>query len=150
MSTIEKIHISWEKFHQLSKLLAQEIIKNHPSIKGIVAVTRGGMIPACIVASELEIRTIEVFAIKSYQNNFSQSKIEIITEPKNALADKGEGWIIIDELVDSGNTLNHIRETLPKASFYSVFTKMNHPNITSFMEEYPKESWVYLPWEKYD
>ena len=47
--------VSWEEIHRNSKALAWRLSELKP-YKGIIAVTRGGLVPAAIVARELDIR----------------------------------------------------------------------------------------------
>ena len=49
--------VSWEEIHRNSKALAWRLSELKP-YKGIIAVTRGGLVPAAIVARELDIRLI--------------------------------------------------------------------------------------------
>ena len=57
--------VSWEELHRTSKALAWRLLDMKP-FKGIVAVTRGGLVPAAIVARELDLRLIETACIASY------------------------------------------------------------------------------------
>ena len=106
--------VSWEEIHRNSKALAWRLLKL-AEWKGIVAVTRGGMVPACIVARELDLKNIETFCISSYDHKDQRNAI-IIKKPDN-IGD-GAGWIIIDDLVDSGNTFKIAREHFPDVRIF--------------------------------
>ena len=64
--------VSWDEFHRDSRALVWKLAElpnsKAKSWKGLVAVTRGGMVPAAIVARELEIRLIETVCISSYDD----------------------------------------------------------------------------------
>lgn len=92
--------VSWEELHRNSKALAWRLLELGP-FTGIVAVTRGGLVPAAIVARELEIRHIETACLASYHAQ-DRGEVEIIKAPDNA--GDGTGWLIIDDLVDTGET----------------------------------------------
>ena len=58
--------VSWEELHRNSKALAWRLLELGP-FKGVVAVTRGGLVPAAIVARELELRLVDTACLASYQ-----------------------------------------------------------------------------------
>ena len=96
-------HISWEQIHRDSRALAWRLEKMAPhgtSWKAIVAVTRGGMVPAMVVARELDLRIVETISVKSY-NHQVQSEAEILKSPAEALVSLslvGESLIILGYL----------------------------------------------------
>ena len=102
--------VGWEELHRTSKALAWRLSELGP-FKGIVAVTRGGLVPAAIVARELEVRVIETACLASYRDK-DKGKVEVL-KPADMAAD-GEGWLIIDDLVDTGDTARELRRMMPK------------------------------------
>ena len=68
--------VSWEELHRTSKALAWRLTEIGP-FKGIIAVTRGGLVPAAVVARELEISLIETACISSYDGK-EQGKLDVI------------------------------------------------------------------------
>ena len=57
--------VSWDQLHRDSKALAWRLLEKGPWA-GIVAITRGGLIPAAIIARELDCRLIESVSILTY------------------------------------------------------------------------------------
>ena len=108
--------VSWEELHRTSKALAWRLLELGP-FEGLVAVTRGGLVPAAIVARELEIRLIDTACMASY-NGQERGQVEILKEA--SLADDGKKWLIVDDLVDTGETYKALRALLPKAHFATV------------------------------
>ena len=98
------------KLHRTSKALAWRLLELGP-FEGLVAVTRGGLVPAAIVARELEIRLIDTACMASY-NGQERGQVEILKEA--SLADDGKKWLIVDDLVDTGETYKALRALLPK------------------------------------
>ncbi|MGB0635673.1 MAG: xanthine phosphoribosyltransferase [Paracoccaceae bacterium] len=143
-------HISWDQIHRDSRALAWRLDGKGPSKghwKGIVAITRGGMAPAMIVARELDIRIVETISIKSYDHQ-SQSDAQILKEPSNTLMKDGEGIIIIDDLVDSGKTLDVVRKSYPKAHYATVYAKAKgRPLVDTFITEVSQDTWIFFPWD---
>ncbi|MFL2799471.1 MAG: xanthine phosphoribosyltransferase [Paracoccaceae bacterium] len=143
-------HISWDQIHRDSRALAWRLDGKGPENghwKGIVAITRGGMAPAMIVARELDIRIVETISIKSYDHQ-SQSDAQILKEPSESLMKDGEGIIIIDDLVDSGKTLDVVRKSYPKAHYATVYAKAKgRPLVDTFITEVSQDTWIFFPWD---
>lgn len=75
----EKYYIGWDDFHRHTKKLAGQI-KQAGNFNKIVAVSRGGLLPAGIIAYELDIRNCETINMSSYDNNYDRrpdDKIEL-------------------------------------------------------------------------
>jgi xanthine phosphoribosyltransferase len=136
--------VSWEEMHRNSKALAWRLIDKQPW-EGIIGITRGGMVPACIVARELDIKLIETFCISSYDHK-DQRTANIIKLPEQA--GKGKGWLIIDDLVDTGNTFKVAREHFPEAHYACVYAKPEGvPTVDTFITEVSQDTWIHFPWD---
>jgi xanthine phosphoribosyltransferase len=136
--------VTWEELHRNSKALAWRLVEAGP-FKGIVAVTRGGLVPAAVVARELEIRLIDTLCIASY-DDVAQGRLSVMKTA--AAADDGEGWLIIDDLVDTGRTAQEVRKLLPKAHFATVYAKpAGRPLVDTFITEVSQDTWILFPWD---
>mgnify|MGYP002139402518 CR=1 FL=1 len=62
----DDIVISWPELHRDTRLLCHQLLQKGP-FKGIIAITRGGLIPAALVARELEIRLVDTICASSYE-----------------------------------------------------------------------------------
>ena len=145
MSSHEKnFPVSWEELHRNAKALAWRLNSSGP-FKGIIAVTRGGLVPCAIVARELEVRVIDTICIASYDDR-KQDNISIIKEVN--LQDDGKGWLIIDDLVDTGETAKAVRKMIPKAHFATVYAKPSgRPMVDTFITEVSQDTWILFPWD---
>ncbi|MEM1315123.1 MAG: xanthine phosphoribosyltransferase, partial [Pseudomonadota bacterium] len=113
----------------------------------VVAITRGGMVPACIVARELDIRVVDTISVKSYDHQ-NQADAEVLKAPDAALTGEGEGILVIDDLVDSGKTLELVRRLYPKAHFATVYAKpKGRPMVDTFITEVSQDTWIFFPWD---
>lgn len=143
-------HISWDQIHRDSRALAWRLDGHGPSggnWKAIVAITRGGMAPAMIVARELDIRIVETISIKSYDHQ-SRASAKILKEPSQELMGDGSGIIIIDDLVDTGKTLEIVRHLFPKAHYATVYAKpKGRPLVDTFITEVSQDTWIFFPWD---
>ena len=136
--------MSWEEIHRNSKALAWRLSELKP-YKGIIAVTRGGLVPAAIVARELDIRLIDTFCVLSYSQKH-KGDIKVLKE--TSVANNGEGWLIVDDLVDTGETIKAIRSSLPNAHYATVYAKPSgRKQVDTFITEVSQDTWIYFPWD---
>ena len=143
-------HVSWEQMHRDSRALAWRLDGQGPldggAWRAVVAITRGGMVPACVVARELNIRTVDTVAIKSYDHQ-SQGQIELLKAPDPAIGD-GTGTLIIDDLADTGGTLKVVRELYPSAHYATVYAKpKGAPMVDTFITSVSQDTWIFFPWD---
>ena len=140
--------VSWDQFHRDARALAWRLSSAGP-FRAVVAITRGGLVPAAIVARELGIRVIETVGVASYDYE-KQGEISVLKmiAPDIVGKDQGKGVLIVDDLVDTGNTAKVVREMLPKAHFATVYAKpQGRPLVDSFITEVSQDTWIYLPWD---
>ncbi|WP_424986556.1 xanthine phosphoribosyltransferase [Microbulbifer sp. S227A] len=143
-------HISWDQIHRDSRALAWRLDGHGPDEGGwraVVAITRGGMAPAMIVARELDIRTVDTISIKSYDHQ-KQSEAKVLKAPDTGMMGDGTGILIVDDLVDSGKTLEVVRKMFPKAHFATVYAKpKGRPQVDTFITEVSQDTWIFFPWD---
>ena len=134
--------VTWDELHRHARALAWRLLDLGPW-HGIVAITRGGLVPAAIVARELDIRLIDTVCIASYEDRERGA----VTVLKPVPGD-GAGWLIIDDLVDTGQTARAVREMLPKAHFATVYAKpAGRPLVDTFITEVSQDTWILFPWD---
>ena len=142
-------HVSWDQLHRDARALAWRLQDTSPTDgwRAVVAITRGGMAPAMIVARELDIRAVDTISVKSY-NHQAQSEPRIIKSPDIDLVGDGEGVLIVDDLVDTGKTLEVVRALLPKAHVATVYAKpMGREMVNTFVTEVSQDTWIFFPWD---
>ena len=141
--------VTWDQLHRDARALATRLMALGP-FRGIVAVTRGGMIPAAIVARELECRVVETISVVAYGADGAADEARRSPEVvKGATAaGDGEGFLIVDDLVDSGETAGLVRRLLPRAHFACLYAKPEGKALTdSFVVEVPQDTWILFPWD---
>ena len=145
-SYLKMFPVSWEELHRNSKALAWRLTEKGP-FKGIVAITRGGLVPAAIVARELGLRLMDTFCCSTYDDMKRGDRVNIL---KGAdLPDGGEGWLVIEDLVDTGITAKVVRERLPRAHFATVYAKpMGRPLVETYITEVSQDTWILFPWDQ--
>jgi xanthine phosphoribosyltransferase len=134
--------ITWDELHRHARALAWRLLEG-ASWKGIIAITRGGLVPAAIVARELDIRLIDTVCVASYDDR-QRGDVTVLKQ----VAGDGAGWLIIDDLVDTGHTARVVREMLPKAHFATVYAKpAGRPLVDTFVTEVSQDTWILFPWD---
>lgn len=137
------LSLSWQDLDRDARALAGRLVGNGPW-KGVVAVTRGGLTPALLVARELGVRVIDTIGLTSYEGR-DRGEVSVLKAPERALAEDGEGWLVIDDLVDSGATAAMVRRLLPRAHLAVVYAK---PDGRDTADTYLTDvSWIVFPWE---
>ena len=142
--------VSWDQFHRDCRALTWRLNEVGP-FHAIIAITRGGLVPAAIVARELGIRIIDTVCIASYDHT-SQGDLQVL---KGVSADvaklgggTGKGLLIVDDLVDTGATGRMVRQMLPDAHFATVYAKpMGRPLVDTFITEVSQDTWILFPWD---
>jgi len=137
--------ISWERLHNDTRTLAIRLLKAGAveRFSAIVAVTRGGLVPAAILGRELGIRLIDTFCIASYDE-----AVQRAPQILKGVPGKGEGLLVVDDLVDTGVTARLIREALPQAHFVTVYAKpAGKPFVDDYVGEVSQETWIVFPWD---
>ena len=142
--------VSWDQFHRDCRALTWRLNEVGP-FHAVVAITRGGLVPAAIVARELGLRIIDTVCIASYDHT-RQGDLQILKGISDATAKlgggTGKGLLIVDDLVDTGKTAQIVRALLPKAHFATVYAKpMGRPMVDTFITEVSQDTWIHFPWD---
>ena len=141
--------VSWDQFHRDARALAWRLAASGP-FEAIVAVTRGGLVPAAIIARELELRVVETVCVASYHDYKNQGGLRVLKTIAAEVAKSGDGAkiLVVDDLVDTGATARVVREMLPKAHFATVYAKpLGRPLVDTFVTEVSQDTWIYFPWD---
>jgi xanthine phosphoribosyltransferase len=140
--------VSWDQFHRDCRALAWRLSDLGP-FSAMVTITRGGLVPAAIVARELAIRVIETISIASYHGEHKQGELAILKDMREEFRQNGgAGVLVIDDLVDTGKTARVMRNLLPKAHFATVYAKpLGRPLVDTFITEVSQDTWIYFPWD---
>jgi xanthine phosphoribosyltransferase len=145
----DDIIISWVELHRDARYLS-EMLHAIGSWKGIIAITRGGLVPAALVARELEIRLIDTICVTSYDAGEGNTAAQVqgnVNILKGVTGD-GDGYLLIDDLVDTGKTAKVVRQLLPKAYFATLYAKPSgRPIVDTCVKEFKQNKWIHFPWD---
>ena len=136
--------VTWDQLHRDARALAWRLMSAGP-FEGVVAITRGGLIPAAIIARELDVRLVESVSVVTYDE---ERKGEPVVTKYPSAAGDGAGFLIVDDLVDTGTTARVVRALLPKGHFAAIYAKPSgRPLVDTFITEVSQDTWILFPWD---
>lgn len=150
--TTERYHktvsITWEHLQSDCRALAWKLLSVRKDWSRIVAIARGGLVPAAIIARELNIRVVDTVCISSYTLRNQSDSVDILKRPD--LAEMDETWMIVDDLVDTGRTAGEVRKMFPDIHFATVYAKPEgRPLVDTFITEFSQDTWILFPWDSF-
>lgn len=153
----KSIAVSWMEIHQDAKKLS-EILKKHPDFtnwKQLITITRGGLIPSAIISRYLGLYYIDTLCVRSYEEpaegivetNPLAGELQFIKSLPTP-DDQGASILIIDDLVDKGDTAKAVKAMFPKAHLAVLYAKPSgKPYADTHVRDIPQDAWIYFPWE---
>ena len=144
-----EIFVSWDEIQSLCHTLASEIISKGLRRDKILAITRGGLFPAGLLARELNVKRIETIGVVTYDAGSAgigdAGKANLVKEPDSEFL---KDCLIIDDLVDTGTTLDFIRPKTTDCIFATVFAKpQGEDRVDLFAKAVAQETWIRFPWD---
>lgn len=137
----DKEFITYEEVNAECAKLAQ-ILKDS-NFKRIIAVARGGLVPACILAQMLNIREISSISLASYEGE-QRSEIKCLVPPEISM---DENTLFVDDLYDSGSTYRYLKEKYPQAKIAVLFCKNSNAKLDFPAAAKEAGRWLVFPWE---
>ncbi len=136
--------VSWDEIQFLCRALAERIHADYPDITKMLAITRGGLFPAGILARELNIKQIETVGVESYAGK-EQGEIRLLKPFDSGFS---ENVLVVDDLADTGNTLKYLQNSLKNPIIVTLFVKPQGQNLVDYYAEVvPQTTWVRFPWD---
>jgi hypoxanthine phosphoribosyltransferase len=149
--TINKQFYAWEQIHRMVQQLAQPL--RSQSFDALLAVTRGGLVPAGLLAYQLDLRNILVAAVQFYtgvgKRAASPSFLQFPADPFL----NGKTILIVDDIWDSGKTINAVQQRVVAAGGKPVTAVLHYKPTASLFPQQPDhyveatDAWIVYPWE---
>lgn len=143
--------ISWHCVHQLSQKLACQIRKAGFRPDKIVAIGRGGYIPARILCDFLDIYDLSAIRVEHYKKGMQRKSQARVVDPLCTDV-SGKRLLVVDDVSDTGDTfqvtIEHIRGLNPAELKTAV---LHHKIVAGFVPDYfaqrvIKWRWLIYPW----
>lgn len=135
--------VTWEQQYRDSRALAWKLLERRGTFHGIIAATRGGLVPAAVIARELDIRRAETVC-------FAHAGWEAHIEACRKLTSfdaNDKGCLIVDDLADEGHAAGEIRRLRPAACLAVLYVKPQSKALAdAFITEVSGETWLSFPW----
>ncbi len=138
---------SYEQINDACFQIAQKIAQQSTANPIIVAVSRGGLIPATIISHYLKTKDIRFIRLSSYSDNKEQSTL--IDTTADEIPDNANTFII-DDICDSGETVQYLRNKYPQTKIYVLINKNTKILPDYFPISEPMGTWIHFPWEVED
>ena len=140
-SSMPVYYLGWDELHRDTRNLARQLVDTR--WKGIISIARGGLVPGAILARELNLRVVDTLCIASYDHD-TQGEINIL----KTVEGDGDGYLLVDDLVDTGGTAKIARDLLPKATFVTIYAKPEAKHLAQhFIREFAQDTWIHFPWD---
>lgn len=149
----ERMYVSQHDLELWVKNIVDHLILTNTHLRTVLAIGRGGLIPAAMINYQFGCKTgmhvaLESLDVTSYHNE-EKGKLMIHGTPNNMVAE-GLHTLIVDDIADSGATLEALKGLLP----YAQTAVMVHKEGSSIKPDYCGHSdkdgakyWYVFPWE---
>ena len=146
-----KQHLTWQQIEDLSIRLADSLTGPWDVL---LVITRGGMVPGCIVSERLNLRNILVAAVLFYTADDQTLDRPIFLQfPADPLLN-GKRVLVVDDVWDSGRTIMAVRERVVDAGGHPEIAVLHFkPAKSQFSSERPDffveetDAWIVYPWD---
>ena len=136
---------TYEEMHKKAVKLGHLIKSKNINFDKMVVVSRGGFVPAAVVAYTLGIQDVDIVSIQSYIHR-EAGKAIVHCAPKTE-----EIVLVIDDIVDKGGTAKALKEYMPNMHLAVIYAKPRGlPLASTYVEEITQDTWPVFPWDEED
>jgi hypothetical protein len=135
-----KEHCTWHEIELLVEKISHMILGTGKKYDVILAITNGGIIPAKLVARELEINHIRFIPIRN-------KKLYMEEMPQ---LNKSTKYLIVDDIYDTGDTFTKVYDVVREFDFDFAFlmTRYKDKNAKLAARVLDHKKWIVFPWER--
>jgi hypoxanthine phosphoribosyltransferase len=150
-AAVEREIVSWDDLDRLVAGLAERLIGEQFDL--LLAITRGGLVPAGMLAYHLRIRNIVVAAVEFYDDHGRPGPHPTFLQfPADPLL-RGQRILVVDEVWDSGTTIHAVTERIRQAGGIPTTAVLHWKPARSIVSEKPDvhavttDAWVVYPFK---
>lgn len=145
------IHLSWEDIEELVARLVVDLPRDYDLL---LVVTRGGMVPACLISEQTDIRNIVAAAVMFYSTNVGDPLPDpvFLQFPADPLL-YGKRILIIDDVWDTGRTIVAVKQRIEAAGGKADLAVLHYKPANSKFDARPDyyaeitDAWIVYPWD---
>ena len=153
------LYISWDQYHRLTEKLARQVHESGWQFNQLICIARGGLRVGDVLSRIFDL-PLAILSTSSYTEKGGTVRGELIIADQMTMASGrlGDRVLLVDDLVDSGVTLEAVTRTLPQrypqvtalrtAVLWYKACSVFKPDY--FMEYLADNPWIHQPFEKYD
>ena len=153
MAEVQKQYVNWQ---QLEAMVAKLASRGHQPYDVLLAVTRGGLVPAGLLAYHLQLRNILVAAVQFYSGVARHAQQPTFLQfPADPFLN-GRRVLVVDDIWDSGKTIMAVKERVIAAGGTPVIAVLHYKPEASLFDDRPDyfvettSDWIVYPWETPD
>ncbi|MDQ3853418.1 MAG: hypothetical protein M3299_11345 [Thermoproteota archaeon] len=135
-----KEYCTWEEVEALTRIVADKIRRSNKKYDAILAITKGGIIPARLMARELDIDYIHLIPVRDKK----------LYKEEMPLLLKDKKYLIIDEIYDTGDIFYKVYEAVRMFDCDFAFLMSRHQpssKRTYIGKVLDHNRWIVFPWE---
>ncbi len=148
---MEILYVSWGEAIKLCYELAEKILKSNSDFDAVIAISRGGLIPARIISDTLGLYDLYVINSRLWGIGGMIYSEPIIKIPQT-LNVENKRVLIVDEVVDTGKTMRKAMGILKNLGAKEIKTATLHYKTRSiivpdfYVKKLKKWVWIFYPW----
>jgi hypoxanthine phosphoribosyltransferase len=136
-----KEYCSWEEVELLTKTVSQKIQTLDKKYDIVLGITNGGIIPARLIARELDINHIQFISVKN-KKLFKRELPPLF---------KSKKYLVVDDILDTGKTFSKVRNTtrILNCDFAFLMSRYRYTGKLSLFigKLLNHNKWIVFPWE---
>jgi hypoxanthine phosphoribosyltransferase len=156
---VNKLHVSWDRYNALVEQLALIVHESGIEFNQIICIARGGLRVGDVLSRIFDL-PLAILSTHSYSAEGGTVRGELIIAEHMTMTSPrlGDRVLLVDDMVDSGVTLDLVNRTLPQR-FHNIslcrtavlWWKAHSVFKPDFHVEYlPDNPWIHQPFEVYD
>ena len=149
--SLERQHVSWTDVGRLVATLLGRLPRDYDNI---LVITRGGMVPACLISERTGIRNILCAAVVFYEGSKQKYAEPMFVQFPDDSHVKGRRVLVIDDVWDTGSTIVAVRDRLRAAGATTQVCVLHYkPGRNKFAGDKPDyygeetDAWIVYPWD---
>jgi uncharacterized protein len=148
---MQQVHLTWE---DVQECVARVVARLDRDYDCMLVVTRGGLVPACLISEQIDLRNILVAAVMFYTGVDRTLAAPIFLQfPADPLL-AGKKVLVIDDVWDSGKTIMAVKSRVLEAQGQPSIAVLHYkPDRSQFPEARPDiygretADWLVYPWD---
>ncbi len=135
-----KEYCNWEEVESLTRIVADKIRRSNKKYDAILAITKGGIVPARLMARELDIDYIQLIPVRNKK----------LRKEEMPLLVKDKKYLIIDEICDTGNTFCKVHDAVKlfDCDFAFLMSRQEYNIRRTYIGKVLNHNkWIVFPWE---